>query len=214
MPVTDIESIWLYTKAADLNEIKNYASYVFNFRDVHATTSISTMTIGGMNNRMGFVGTAIKEYAYNDATGNFHLGNLPPDYANNSIRVDRCAFITFALNVAYGEAWALANVYYFTKPKAKSWKGIGNTKFSIIGYDRLSGDIKAQMKFAVDPKAPRDLVSKVFDRNVELLLQEDKELTNLDFVRSDQSDLLLVPGQKIRDLKNIKTLSFKSFGKK
>ncbi|HEX6169293.1 MAG TPA: hypothetical protein VFZ33_06340 [Chitinophagaceae bacterium] len=105
MPVTDIESIWLYTKAADLNEIKNYASYVFNFRDVHATTSISTMTIGGMNNRMGFVGTAIKEYAYNDATGNFHLGNLPPDYANNSIRVDRCAFITFALNVAYGEAW-------------------------------------------------------------------------------------------------------------
>ena len=58
------------------------------------------------------------------------------------------------------------------------------------------------------------MVSKVFDRNVELLLQEDKELTNLDFVRSDQSGLLLVPGQKIRDLKNIKTLSFKSFGKK
>jgi hypothetical protein len=174
MYVKEIQSVSLYTKADDLTQVNNYLNVITNYRDVYASIAISTLTIGAtigvvdgrFNGQMGFIGSAIKDYGYNDSNGNFQFGNLTPDFIHNAVRVSKCAFITFALNVSFGEAYAQASIFYFSKLPITLIDKMRFDAYTLLAYDKNKGSIVSHMQFLVERNSDGFIVNKVIERNI------------------------------------------------
>ncbi|MEO8447056.1 MAG: hypothetical protein ABI528_06150 [bacterium] len=159
--IKNLQTLWMYNKNFTKNSNLNRHTVFFNKDNVAATISLSYFgpSVSFDDGIVGAGGCGIKSFEYFDAGNNPHTITYS-DWANNSVFVDKCSYITFQLNTIHSIAYAQGTIYYYgddnditTLVKKKEEQ---NKRKLCVNYNNLNGNIVSKHEFSIPKKLLND----------------------------------------------------------
>ena len=115
--ITDVLTYWMHIENSGPQQT---VFYTFEIQPefgvpppyITATIAISAFSQGFVEAGVaGAVGATVKSYEYVDLQGSIVNRDLTQEFINNSVQVNRCRSITFALTASMAWAFALITIY-------------------------------------------------------------------------------------------------------
>ena len=168
-----IETGWLSASSKDGST--RFVDLTFEIPNltVLATTAISAFSAGLHEHVPGSVATYIREVASFTGPHAIKITDLPGDPANNSVYVEKCAFIRFRLAVFQATAWSQASVFHYApvpvkkKPVTKIDLAKTAVEKSFVVRDKDSGKTLGTHIISTLGKGSRIAVEELLERSTE-----------------------------------------------
>jgi hypothetical protein len=144
--IHNVRSFFLHAVSNQLSpETKIQLTVFVPNKAANATIALSTVTVGAQpgsdgNLQMGWAGCVVLKGGFVDANNQTQITPKATSFEQNQLALDHCAFMTYQISVALGEAIAVASLYTYEEQVAPQLRSLAPARHALV-FHRVTGEV-------------------------------------------------------------------------